>query len=380
MAYDSNRARSVLFGGLQQLSGGFLGDTWEWDGSYWTQMDDIGPSPRSAHAIVYDSARKVTLLFGGQDGTGLKGDMWRWDGQDWTQLSDSGPSPRILHAMAFDGGRNRTVLFGGSSNGGGLPLQDTWEFDGQDWTQQHDSGPQARSGHAMAYDSANSRVTLFGGVGGSTFGDTWGWDGSAWVQLAEFGPHPRGQAAMSWMGDGIVLFGGILLGGTPSLFADTWEFDGKLWTQRQDIGPGSRYDHSLIFDSGRSQVVLFGGIKTAGGLFIGDTWEHQETPPLSVSSLQIIPNSGAGGDQITATITLSAPASVNGATVQMSFSGQGQTFSTISLPNVAVPAGAATVQAQFAVPNSVLVAEGYSVLAQIAGTQAVSAGFTASIT
>ena len=41
-AYDSNRRRVVLFGGSRNQPGTFFGDTWEWDGSYWTQMDDIG--------------------------------------------------------------------------------------------------------------------------------------------------------------------------------------------------------------------------------------------------------------------------------------------------------------------------------------------------
>jgi hypothetical protein len=32
-------------------------DTWEWDGSDWTQAQDIGPGARSHHAMAYDGAR-----------------------------------------------------------------------------------------------------------------------------------------------------------------------------------------------------------------------------------------------------------------------------------------------------------------------------------
>jgi hypothetical protein len=51
VAYDSNRRRVVLFGGSRIQADTFFGDPWEWDGSYWTQMDDIGPAPRSGHAM-----------------------------------------------------------------------------------------------------------------------------------------------------------------------------------------------------------------------------------------------------------------------------------------------------------------------------------------
>ena len=98
MSYDLTRSRVVLFGGDSHAdleNGTPLGDTWEWDGFFWTQMDDVGPAPRSSSSMVYDSARNVSILFGGRGGIGLLlGDTWQWDGTDWTQLSESGPSPR----------------------------------------------------------------------------------------------------------------------------------------------------------------------------------------------------------------------------------------------------------------------------------------------
>src|SRR5262245_66106604 len=38
MAYDSQRGRTVLFGGLTLFRAPPLGDTWEWDGSTWVQL------------------------------------------------------------------------------------------------------------------------------------------------------------------------------------------------------------------------------------------------------------------------------------------------------------------------------------------------------
>ena len=363
MAYDSNRGRTVLFGGRPPADGSApLGDTWEWDGSYWTQVDDFGPPARVQHAMVYDSVRKVTILFGGNSGSGTNtsalGDTWQWDGQNWTQLSNSGPSARVSHAMAFDATRNQTVLFGGADATG--PLQDTWQFDGQDWTRLENSGPSPRSYHAMAYDAVNARVTLFGGgvpangaAGNSVLGDTWAWDGNTWVQIATFGPSARQAAAMVWMGDTTLLFGGI---GVPSLLGDTWEFDGKLWSQRQDIGPGARSDHGMTFDTARNRVVLFGGTNASGGANVplGDTWEHEEdqtaaTPPVSSVSVTSV-QAAVAGQIVTITIFLSGPAPAGGAVVHLSVAASGDTL----LPSdVTAPAGSTGTQVQLNLQNEV---------------------------
>ena len=116
----------------------------------------------------------------------------------WTQKQDMGPSHRMGHAMVFHRARGKVVLFGGSSQRDFLP-NDTWEWDGEDWTQVADIGPSARSAHAMAYDSARQRAVLFGGVDSRLLGDTWEWDGNDWTQVADSGPEPRAFHAMTLM-------------------------------------------------------------------------------------------------------------------------------------------------------------------------------------
>jgi len=175
MAYDSAREVVVLFGGYDYSSGD-RNDTWEWEGTTWTQVADSGPSPRRNHAMAYDSARGVTVLFGGYDDWDYHNDTWEWDGATWTQVADSGPSGRHGHAMAYDSARGVVVLFGGYD--GMDPANDTWEWDGTIWTQVADSGPTRRYGHAMAYDGARGVTVLFGGDQGAWYrDDTWEWAG-----------------------------------------------------------------------------------------------------------------------------------------------------------------------------------------------------------
>jgi len=78
--------------------------------------------------MAYDSARGVTVLFGGWDGDNRTSDTWEWDGSDWTSISTTGPSARIYLPMAYDSARGVTVLFGGSGDPG--YLGDTWEYSG----------------------------------------------------------------------------------------------------------------------------------------------------------------------------------------------------------------------------------------------------------
>ena len=128
MAYDAAREVTVLFGG-SQFSNRWNDDTWEWNGTAWTQRLVTGPAPRFAHEMTYDAARGVTVLFGGELRRlpGHADDTWEWNGVAWTQRALAGPSPRSSHAIAHDTARDETVLFGGQGIGGGIDSNDeTW--------------------------------------------------------------------------------------------------------------------------------------------------------------------------------------------------------------------------------------------------------------
>src|SRR5919199_84947 len=138
MAYEAARQRVVLFGGNVGGAQGFPRDTWEWDGSAWTQVADIGPSGRWFYAMAYDESRQRLVLFGGAGGEAddyQRGDTWEWSGTEWTQVADIGPSPRFGCALSYDTNRQRIVLFGGWDTANAKLAGDTWEWDGTEWTQ-----------------------------------------------------------------------------------------------------------------------------------------------------------------------------------------------------------------------------------------------------
>ena len=64
----------------------------------WAQVSTAGPAPRIEPAMAYDSQRGVTVLFGGDNGSNL-GDTWEWNGSTWTQLSTKGPTAQPNNDM-----------------------------------------------------------------------------------------------------------------------------------------------------------------------------------------------------------------------------------------------------------------------------------------
>jgi hypothetical protein len=181
MAYDSQRGRIVLFGGGDGTGtlNGEHGDTWEWDGASWVQVAITGPLARQGHAMAYDSQRGRTVVFGGSTYNPYYvelGDTWEWDGAAWAQVSATGPAARHLPGMMYDSWHGRTALFGGYGSMV-TPLGDLWEWDGGTWTQVTIPAPPARWCGAMAFDSQRGRTMMFAGTGGSgSLGDTWEWD------------------------------------------------------------------------------------------------------------------------------------------------------------------------------------------------------------
>jgi hypothetical protein len=98
MAYDATRGVTVLFGGLD--SAGLNGQTWEWNGTIWTQRVLSGPSPRNGHAMAYDATRGVAVLFGGFDGIARNGETWGL-GVSCYANCDGSTTPPILNVNDF---------------------------------------------------------------------------------------------------------------------------------------------------------------------------------------------------------------------------------------------------------------------------------------
>jgi hypothetical protein len=274
LAYDSDRACSVLFGGAANLSFTAVNkELWEWDGEGWEQSAFTGgPVQRCDHVQAYDAARGLLVIFGGFNGA-LLADTWEWDGAAWTSRP-AAPGARADSFMVYDSVRDTMVMFGGLAAGGGL-WGDTWHRTGTTWALQTPApSPSARWIQRMAFDSVRGVTVLHGGVNGSLFDDTWEWNGTTWTDRGRGGPGARYGHAMAYDSERgvVVLFGGQrgFAFGT-GLLADTWEWDGTSWTELAVPAPPARSFVKMVYDSARQRLVLFGGFTSLG--FASDTWE-----------------------------------------------------------------------------------------------------------
>jgi hypothetical protein len=256
--YDAGRSRVVVFGGYMR---GYVGGTWEWDGTAWSRPTDTGPSARNAPGLVYDEARNQVLLFGGDRGSeGALGDTWIYDGLGWRAVAVAGPSPRSIHAMVYDTRRGRVVLFGGVAEG--HTLGDTWEWDGKSWLRVASSGPPPRALHGLAYDRARGRTVLFGGQSvlgpdEPSLADTWEWDGATWARVDASPPAPRDHIAMAFDSE----MGKVVVFGVPNESTsggETWTYSGRHWTRLSDAGP-RRGGARLVYDARAHRLLLYGG-------------------------------------------------------------------------------------------------------------------------
>lgn len=279
IVYDSTRKTVLLVNGDHATEKGQPGRLQSWDGRAWKTLDAAAPTPRTLSAVAFDSRRGRLVIQGGLGvGDDLPGDTLEWGGaasttpaSKWHRIEDApsgGPGVRNHHAMAFDAARGVAVLFGGQDRDIRM-LGDTWEWNGKTWKRVATTGPAARVHHALVYDSARKKTLLFGGSDTSrSYGDFWEWDGAAWKEIsAPRAPSPRTACRMAFdeeKGE-VVLFGGFRADPGPFIW------DGANW-RREPSGPTARSHHAMTYDAARGRIVLFGGY--VGETNAADTWER----------------------------------------------------------------------------------------------------------
>jgi hypothetical protein len=274
MVFDTSRSRTVLWGGLRYdnpNSNTYLTDTWEWDGALWSLRATTGPPARGNFAYAFDSVRNRFIIHGGYNPSlpqQAQSDTWEWNGTSWTNACTGacfGTGPNFMYsaAMAYDSARQVSVFFGGT-----FPTNNrTWEWNGTAWSERCTTSPcnttlpTPRSSHKMAYDATRQRIVMYGGKtdAGTRLGDTWEYSGTSWALRATTGPAPREASAMTYdpTRSRVVLFGGFTNSGTAQ---DTWEWDGTAWSQTGTNSTPVRHSHAMAFDIPRKRAVVFGGL------------------------------------------------------------------------------------------------------------------------
>ncbi len=327
IAYDSIRHKLVLFGGYRPYSSAPGNETWEFDGTTWTQiLTLVSPPARARHSMVFDSTRGCMVVAGRADGS-QTADTWEWDGVAWTQRVTATAPPLDDNYLAYDPVRQVTVLWT-------TVTHETWEYDGVDWTDKTAAGAPDPTSYAAltyagadgvmlvdgaqnyfwdgsswttvsfsaqvpwngsllssdpfvlaAYDSIRDRVIAVDNVGSTLYGlGVWEWINGNWVNQPSTAPRgplaDRPAIAFDSTRALLTLFIGY---DAPWNHSQTWDWDGSRWSEHYDSIPPPRTHPQLAYDARRARIVMFGG-GMGREPFPSDTWEWDGTTWTSMMS------------------------------------------------------------------------------------------------
>ncbi|MFM1873670.1 MAG: hypothetical protein RL398_3092 [Planctomycetota bacterium] len=276
-----------VFGGL--TAGGTVptlsNEMWRFDGANWSNLTAaVNPPVRDWYASTWDAVRGRYVLFGGRTVVGTTtldlGDTWEFDGTTWTQMAPTNsPSARRWSAMVFDPTTSRCILFGGSALGTSY-FNDTWAWDGTDWTQlAPTTSPSGRGRGWLEWDLQRNRALYVSGRNtAGAIAEQWAWDGSDWSQVpsANYPGWNSGQGLFAYgmtydiLRDRWLTVGGVRTSGVSN---QTWEYDGNDWSLHNSGPLPGRTAPAVAYVLGLGKTIVFGGY--GGTAPLNDTWEYQ---------------------------------------------------------------------------------------------------------
>lgn len=292
MAYDSESARVILYGG-NYGSYTIYDDTWAYDcgTNTWTQMGAAG-SPTSARGpMAYDAESDRMILFAESFSLTFEAtptETWAYDfnTDTWTNMAPAeAPPPSFDSRMAYDSESDRVILFGGIDTsltqtqsierGSQIFLDHTWayDFNANKWTRMNPPvSPPPAASFVMAYDEGIDRVVVQGLSGVEHYPEIWQYDYNAdtWEKVeTDKNPGDRVGAAMTYVtatGQLVLFSGGPQHGHAPVVLSDdtwSWRAEDEEWTELlPEVKPGIRDWHAMAYCEPQNKVVLFGGMIT----------------------------------------------------------------------------------------------------------------------
>ncbi|MGE0142111.1 MAG: hypothetical protein AB7T19_02380 [Planctomycetota bacterium] len=119
LGFDHARGVVIAFGGQWGGTNSRVdtNETWSWNGAAWTRLSPSNSPPaRRSAALGFDPVSGKMILFGGYSNASLSwfSDTWEWDGSNWTQHFPSvTPRAREWADLVVDSALGELVLTGG---------------------------------------------------------------------------------------------------------------------------------------------------------------------------------------------------------------------------------------------------------------------------
>jgi hypothetical protein len=219
------------------------GDTESWNGSAWTEVNDLNEAKQSGGAF----GTSTSAIYAGGADTGTLASTESWDGTSWTETADLATA----RYYSQSGGANNSS---GVISGGNNAATEEWSFIGIQPTD-----PSAGYVNAIVGDFYyNSSTGQFKTVndGGAPIG-TWASGGNL--------NQPRGYNS----GAGTQTAGMCISGYNPNVITNVEEYDGSSWTEVNDVNTG----RSEGGGSGTQAAAIFAGGANSGGRNETELWD-----------------------------------------------------------------------------------------------------------
>ena len=273
---QGGQAGSTLSAG--QLSGGnayspgiSYGNTEQYNGTSWTEVNDInnirgyGTGGGTQSGAIYVAGSMSPSP--GAGGTGRKTNTETWDGSSWTEVADVNTS--CSQAGGNGATSSATMKYGGETSGASPTKNNgaTELWNGSSWTEVADLNT-ART-QLAPFGTWTSQMASSGyrGTPAGRTSDSEVWDGTSWTEVAE----PNGGTIEGRMGAGADSTSGVIFGGRahPTYYALTEIWDGTSWTETADMAT-ARYNGTGM---GSTASALAAGGVTSPGATVATTEE-----------------------------------------------------------------------------------------------------------
>ena len=217
----ANAEAALSFGG--QAPGGVTGATESWNGSAWTEVNDLN-NVRNGFA---GNGIQTSALAYGSDNPSRTAKTESWNGSSWTEVADLNVAKRAQGGLGAD---NTSGLCFGGESGPTDNLAETELWNGSSWTEVNDL-------NTARLDAAGIGITTAGlAVAGrkvdpdSDRSETESWNGTNWTEVGDVNTARYGAFGSRFDYSDAFISGGRVPG-TDARSADTELWNGASWTE-----------------------------------------------------------------------------------------------------------------------------------------------------
>ena len=223
------------------IAGGepFTGKTEEYNGTAWTEVNDLNTARRNAASVGVNT--EAALCFAGNTPPNTSvANTESWNGSNWTAVNALNSPGR---ARLGSGTQPAAICFGGSVPGGSDVL-DTEIWNGSNWTEVNNLNSPHYYAAGATYGTTTATL-CFGGQ--ATLTTTESWNGTNWTEVNDLNTGRR------------VLMGA---GTQPSALA-FGGYDGSAATGKTELWNGSNWTETTDMATARFEGAGLGSSNTA---------------------------------------------------------------------------------------------------------------------